>query len=514
MNTIFKLCLIYKLVLIAYNSKAQNIGINGSGASAHPSALLDIDATATPSLGVLIPRISLQATNLAAPVASPATSLLVFNTATASSGTTAVTPGYYYWDGLVWQRFNTGTISGGGSGWLLTGNAGTTAGANFLGTTDNVDLVFKVNSIKAGLLSVNNTAFGYQSLTNTTTGSNNCAFGVNALNNNTTGQTNVAIGASALGSNISGQGNVAIGLGALSNNTTGTYNIGIMSGINNASGTRNISIGGGLTGLTGTDSYNMGIGASCISSTGSYNIALGVSCNQLSNGDQNIAFGTSAFQSSPGSNNVAIGLGALQANTAGGNNNVAVGANSYLLGNNSTALGAGATANVSNKVRIGGSTTTVVEGQVAYSFPSDGRFKNSVTENVKGLDFINKLRPVTYKFDTKKFNDFLLKNLPDSLKFSHSKNLDFSESQQIIHTGFIAQEVEQAAKETGFIFDAVHSPINSNDNYSVAYSQFVVPLVKSVQELSHLVDELKTQNELQQKQLELQQQEIEVLKKK
>lgn len=33
-----------------------------------------------------------------------------------------------------------------GSGWSLTGNAGTTAGTNFLGTTDNIDVVFKRNS--------------------------------------------------------------------------------------------------------------------------------------------------------------------------------------------------------------------------------------------------------------------------------------------------------------------------------------------------------------------------------
>ena len=35
---------------------------------------------------------------------------------------------------------------GGGSGWSLTGNAGTTAGTNFLGTTDTEPLEFKVNS--------------------------------------------------------------------------------------------------------------------------------------------------------------------------------------------------------------------------------------------------------------------------------------------------------------------------------------------------------------------------------
>ncbi len=39
-----------------------------------------------------------------------------------------------------------GIPSGGGSGWSLTGNSGTTAGSNFIGTTDAQDLVFKTNN--------------------------------------------------------------------------------------------------------------------------------------------------------------------------------------------------------------------------------------------------------------------------------------------------------------------------------------------------------------------------------
>ncbi|HET6401847.1 MAG TPA: hypothetical protein VFH95_10655, partial [Candidatus Kapabacteria bacterium] len=37
----------------------------------------------------------------------------------------------------------------GGTGWGLTGNSGTTEGTNFIGTTDNADLVFKTNSTEA-----------------------------------------------------------------------------------------------------------------------------------------------------------------------------------------------------------------------------------------------------------------------------------------------------------------------------------------------------------------------------
>ncbi|MGC9314342.1 MAG: tail fiber domain-containing protein, partial [bacterium] len=55
-----------------------------------------------------------------------------------------------------------GTPSGGGSGWSLTGNSGTTAGTNFVGTTDAQDLVFKTNNTEdvrittAGELAIGN----------------------------------------------------------------------------------------------------------------------------------------------------------------------------------------------------------------------------------------------------------------------------------------------------------------------------------------------------------------------
>jgi hypothetical protein len=50
-------------------------------------------------------------------------------------------------------------------------------------------------------------------------------------------------------------------------------------------------------------------------------------------------------------------------------------------------------------------------------------------------------------------------------------------------TGFIAQEVELAAQNLGFEFSGVDAPKNSKDLYSLRYAEFVVPLVKAVQEL-------------------------------
>jgi len=99
-----------------------------------PDAALDITST---NDGVLIPRIALTATNVAT-VITPTTSELVYNTATAGAGINAVTPGFYYWNGSLWVRIDTT-----GNDWATTGNTGTTAGTNYVGTTDAQDLRFK-----------------------------------------------------------------------------------------------------------------------------------------------------------------------------------------------------------------------------------------------------------------------------------------------------------------------------------------------------------------------------------
>jgi hypothetical protein len=123
---------------------AQNIGINVNGATPAASALLDIDASALPAnaqRGLLIPRLALTATNVAAPVTAPATSLLIYNTATAGAAPFNVVPGFYYWNSAAWTPMLAGP-----QGWTILGNAGTVPATNFLGTTDNQDLVVRTNN--------------------------------------------------------------------------------------------------------------------------------------------------------------------------------------------------------------------------------------------------------------------------------------------------------------------------------------------------------------------------------
>ena len=136
------------------------------------------------------------------------------------------------------------------SSWNILGNSGTNAATNYLGTTDNIDFVFKRNNIEGMRLSgasgnlvttadatingitvgkgggniSNNTANGASALINNTTGIQNTANGLQALFSNTTGSQNTANGVSALQSNTTGTWNTANGMWALFSNTTGAGN--------------------------------------------------------------------------------------------------------------------------------------------------------------------------------------------------------------------------------------------------------------------------------------------------
>lgn len=140
MSTMFKFGYVITAVIFAVgtHSWGQNVGIGTN--TPDPSAKLDVTDA---NRGVLINRVSLvDVTNGITPVNTPATGLLVFNTNAAIIGGSG--QGFYYWDGAVWQRLQTGN----GEHWDLLGNAGTNSTVNFLGTTDAEDLVFRTNSLE------------------------------------------------------------------------------------------------------------------------------------------------------------------------------------------------------------------------------------------------------------------------------------------------------------------------------------------------------------------------------
>jgi hypothetical protein len=129
--------------------------------------------------------------------------------------------------------------------------------------------------------SVANTAVGFGSLRNNTTGNTNTALGTYALSQNTTGNFNIAIGVASLGGNTSGERNIAIGVNTLATNGAGSRNIAIgEASLYSSTGSQNTAIGWstgseGLTESTGSNNTIIGYEARPSSTSVSNEITLG-----------------------------------------------------------------------------------------------------------------------------------------------------------------------------------------------------------------------------------------------
>jgi Chaperone of endosialidase len=302
-----------------------------------------------------------------------------------------------------------------------------------------------VNTQFSALLNV---SIGHFSGKNLTLGSRNTFLGSQSGQNTTEGSGNVALGSGSLASNQTGFGSIAIGQNALEKSTA-SENTGIGNFVlqDNTTGTTNTAIGAraGQFNTTGGSNTIVGHMALRNNTTGANNTAIGTGAGDLSAMNNNCTF---------------LGKDANNTTTA--------------ALTNSTAIGNGSRINASNKIRLGNTAVTVIEGQVAYT-TSDGRFKSKVENDVPGLDFVMGLNPVTYQFDYTKYSNFL-----------NETSVDYDvlrEKEQKREMGFIAQEVESLCKKQGVeVSNIVHTPENDIDNYSVAYGQLVVPIVKAMQE--------------------------------
>jgi hypothetical protein len=127
---------IFQLFFVVMNS--QSLAINTTGATAHPSSILDVSSI---NKGMLIPSINLTNVTDVTTIASPAVSLIVYNINASIVGGSG--KGFYYFNGSNWIKMIDGTTPL--TGWSVSGNGSTIAGTNFVGTTDPVDLVFKTN---------------------------------------------------------------------------------------------------------------------------------------------------------------------------------------------------------------------------------------------------------------------------------------------------------------------------------------------------------------------------------
>jgi hypothetical protein len=279
----------------------------------------------------------------------------------------------------------------------------------------------------------------------------------------------------------------------------------------------------------GSDNAVFGLSSMLFNTGGSANATIGrYGLNMNVNGSANSACGYAALYQNDAWGNSAVGAKCLAGNMTGYENSaIGIGAlNTNIMGNdnsglgsfcnvaapnfsNATAVGANAIVNNFDRVWLGDAIADVWTN-VGY-FVSDGRFKRNVdATKVKGLDFIKLLRPVVYNFDGQGFTDYVTKNMPDSLRKRYLAR-DFSKRYNVVQTGFIAQEVETAAQKAGYNFSGLHTPDGSTDTYGLSYYQFVVPLVKAVQEQQQMIDEQKAFNASLLQQIAEQQKAIEAL---
>jgi trimeric autotransporter adhesin len=203
----------------------------------------------------------------------------------------------------TWQNTNLSNA------WQLSGNTINPI-TQFIGSTNDADLIFKRNTIFAGAVtsaSFRNTSFG---LGSNQFGSSNTSFGFNALNLNN-GNNNTAVGTATLQNNANGGQNTGIGFGSLLSNTTGNNNTSLGSSLNlNTQGSQNIAIGNFSLEQNTIQSNNVALGycALRLLTLGEQNTILGNFAGQnLLSGNQNVYLGYASGRSSAGTGNVLIG---------------------------------------------------------------------------------------------------------------------------------------------------------------------------------------------------------------
>lgn len=385
------------------------------------------------------------------------------------------------------------------------------------------------NTGGVGWANLKNTAVGYRALRNINqdpimTGnpdSNlNTAIGADALFANVSGYRNTAVGANALLSNTASS-NTAIGAAALTSNTIGSSNTasGADALLGNINGARNTAVGSNTLPSNTSGNNNTAVGANTLASntTGSSNTSLGY--GSLYNSINAVA-------------NTAVGALALLNNT--GNNNTAVGFNALL--NNTTFTNVGgfgydAQVTASNQIRIGNSFITSVTCQT--NAWSDGRDKADIRDTVLGLNFINELRPVDYKWDYRE--DYrtsppnsvikpleLKEDASDEEKEKYAVELAAYEAYVVIkdkwledsklknithdgthkrtrfHHGLIAQEIKSVIEKTGVDFGGFqdHSIDGGDEAMTIGYNELIGPMIKAIQELSQKLDNALTRIEV------------------
>ena len=256
--------------------------------------------------------------------------------------------------------------------------------------------------------------------------------------------------------------------------------------------------GGALT--TGNTNCVVGYQAGTALTTSQENTFLGTYAGDtITTGRDNVILGYAADGAAGNNDQIAIGHSA----TCSANDTIAIGNNADATAQNAIAVGDDTLASAVDAIVIGNDITnsttetfmwgasgkTVITSDfdtslVAFSQSSDIRKKTNIKDDNLGLEFINKLRNVSFQWKPrneypKEWNDYNKENDIDT---------------ETIHHGFIAQEVKQSLEECGVDIsqkDGIWSE-DADGMQRLANGKLVLPLVKAVQELSAQVEELKS----------------------
>ena len=304
----------------------------------------------------------------------------------------------------------------------------------------------------------------------------NTANGSVALYSNTTGDRNTASGGAALYNNTIGSWNTANGTETLLSNTTGDFNTanGFHALYANKSG-----------------SNNTAIGANSLDE-------LDITSTSLLHHDNTAIGANSGTDLRIGAGNTYVGFNS-GSNMNLCSNNTFIGKSSYLAGgpDNYGAFGffsGGNWSGASNRIEIGNTSIVNIGGQVGWSTLSDVRLKNNIKDDVPGLSFINLLKPITYHLDIHKQAALRKEQTNGVGKLTEADWEGRYDIEKIKFSGFSAQGVLEAAQSVGYDFSGVDIP-KDGGLMSLRYGEFVVPLVKAVQEQQQQIEALKKQIE-------------------
>ena len=340
----------------------------------------------------------------------------------------------------------------------------------------------------------NNTAVGYDSLLLNTTGSSNTALGCKAGYSNINGHSNISIGYQSSYSNTSGRDNVSVGTLSFEKNTTGSNNTAIgTQSLRNNTASSNTAVGffSSYSNTSASNNTSVGYESSFNNTTGSNNVSLGYrSLRSNSTGPNNTAIG---YQSQYNSTNGILGnntsLGADSLYTATGFNNTAVGygaLNNNSSYSNSTGIGAESSVTGSNQVQLGNSSTTTY-AYGAVQDRSDRRDKADITDTDLGLEFINKVRPVKFKWDFREdYKDTIKEEIEETIeKEIHKYEIKTKTEKYIEDNQIKTKEVEY--KE--YLYETVEKEIQfidtdeeGNDFINTRIETEEVPVMETITE--------------------------------